>query len=78
MKQPHLFETRDSAGLNTGKYSFYYGPDYIDPVTEEFCFVVWVNNVQKMRLTNSQLDYLGEMNGPKSYLLAGIALYLNK
>jgi hypothetical protein len=78
MKQPHLYSGSDFAGLETGKYSFYYGKDEIDSITEEFCFVAKVNGVEKMRLRNSQLDYLGEMSGPKSYLLAGIALYFNK
>ncbi len=81
--KPNIYSSGDYAGLETGRLKFYYGyeqtiADMDSPNAEEWCFVVWKDGKEKMRIPTTQLDDLGNMGSPKDYLLAGIALYLSR
>ena len=78
-----LYAGSDHAELKAGRIVAYYGPDYKidDPDSAnsgEWCFCLFKDSKEKMRIPTTQLDDLGNMGSPKDYLLAGIALYLSR
>jgi hypothetical protein len=81
---PQIYLRSDEAELITGKYRFYYGFRVLsgnpgdDSKPDEFSFCAWVNGKEKMRIPTTQLDDLGNMQGPTEYLLAGIAKFLSR
>lgn len=75
---PQTYKSSDFAGIDGAKVRVYYGYDQIDPVTEEWCGVVWKNNKEVARYTNSQLLEVAPDDSPCGMIIATLALYLNK
>jgi hypothetical protein len=81
--KPNVYSAGDYAGMISGRHRFYYGYEEIwknpnDPDGEQWAFVAYKDGKEKMRIPTTQLDDLGNFGSPESYLLAGIALYLNR
>jgi hypothetical protein len=79
--KPIVYKTRDSAAINSGKMAVYYGEQETDPMTNEWCGVVFkngTNGLQKevFRATNSQLLEVSAGESPTDMLVATLALYL--
>jgi hypothetical protein len=88
-----VFCSDDYAGLDSGKYHFYFGYEETycpvkshktedncyekDCDKREDCFVVSVDNKEVLRVPRSKL-YPKEGEEPMFYLLAGIGLFLKK
>jgi hypothetical protein len=75
---PTAYKSSYTASIAGPKIDVYYGPNEIDPSTGEYCFVVYKNNKEVFRRTNSQLLDIAGGDSPESMLIAGLALYLNK
>lgn len=73
---PNNYIGRDFASFDSGKIKVYYGPDFIDEETEEFCCVVFKNNKEVFRRTNSELLNVAAGESPEAMLIAGLSLYL--
>jgi hypothetical protein len=76
--RPIIYSASDYACLESGRIKAYYGYEQIDQDTDEWCFVVWKNNKEVFRKTNSELLDIPCGDGPKDMLIAGLALYLGK
>lgn len=77
-KQIDVYSSGDYAGVYIGGYSFYYGYEETDPITEEWCFHVTFEDKEIARFTTSQLDAVASTDKtPQSYLLAGMSLWIS-
>ena len=76
--KPYLSTASDYAEATSGKYQFYYGYEETDPNSEDWCFVARKGGKELMRLTNSELMSLCDVDqqSPQSMLLTGILAYL--
>lgn len=77
--QVEQYYSDDYAGLNAGKFSFYYGYEETDVKNDSWCFVVKENGREifrkseieiKKNIDNRQLDDV------RDYLIAGIGMWL--
>lgn len=80
--KPYISNGSDYAMFETQKWKAYYGSGEIDPVSEEWLFVLVQrkpNGLEKevARYTNSQLLEVSNGEGPKDLLIAGLALYFS-
>ncbi len=80
--KPIVYKSNTSASINSGKLSVYYGPNEIDPNTEEWAGVVWKNSLgqqkEVFRANNSALLEISAGESPTDMLIATLALYLSK
>lgn len=76
--RPDISYSRHSAEINTHKFKVYYGSDQADPKTGEWNLVIWKNDKEVARFTNSELLAVAYGERPSDLLLAGLALYLSK
>lgn len=78
--KPYVSTASDYAIATTGKFHFYYGYEETDPNTEDWCFVAKKSGKEVMRLTNSQLLELCDVDAqsPESMLLTGILAYVGR
>jgi hypothetical protein len=75
--KPYIFVSRSSASLTCGKYKVYYGEGEIDELTGDWCLVIWKNDKEVARYTNSQLLDFSCGESPESLVIAGLAQYLS-
>lgn len=76
-----IYHSSDFAGLKTADFSFYYGYEETDPITEEWLFEFKKNKTKIYSLTSSDIEnqcLKKSLNTPKDYLLAGIGIWLSK
>ena len=81
MNAVETYYSDDYAGLDTEDYSFYFGYERADPVTEEWMFVVRKNGSEVFTLCSSDIENKTErrqLNMPQDYLIAGIGIWLNE
>lgn len=76
MNKPYIAYTNRSAHIDRDKYLVYYGPDEIDELTGDYCFVAWKNGKEVARYTNSQLLELSNGEGMKDLVIAGLVMML--
>ena len=75
--QVEQYYSNDYAGLDSGRFSFYYGYEVEDPSTEEWCFQVKENNKEIFNITSSYIEkQINNLNTPQDYLIAGIGIWL--
>jgi hypothetical protein len=76
--KPDITYSNRSIEVRTPKYTIIYGESEQDYFTDEWCFVVWKNGVEKARYTNSELlsESFGER--PVDLFLAGMVKYFCK
>lgn len=74
--KPDISYTRNSAEINTPKFKVYYGENQTDPKTEEWQLVIWKNDKEVARYSNSELLNTAYGEKPSDLLLAGLAMYL--
>jgi hypothetical protein len=71
--RPDIEYGRSHASLETDKVRCYYGEAETDPLTSDWCFVVWKKSVggekEVFRKTNSELLEVANGEGLKIYLL---------
>lgn len=76
MSKPYISYTNRSVDIETGKYKIYYGEKETDPMTHDYCLVIWKNNKEVYRKTNSQLLEISNGEGLKDLVIAALADYL--
>lgn len=76
--KPNIYSSSDYCGFESGKIKVYYGYEQVDQQTEEWCCVIWKNDKEVARYTNSQLLDIACGESPKDMLIAGLSLYLGK
>jgi len=77
--QVEQYYSDDYAGLESGKYQFYYGYEIEDKETEEWCFQVKENGEEIYRIISSDIEKnldSRQLTMPQDYLVAGIGLWL--
>lgn len=77
--QVEQYYSDDYAGLESGKYQFYYGYEIEDKETEEWCFQVKENGEEIYRIISSDIEKIldsRQLTMPQDYLVAGIGLWL--
>jgi hypothetical protein len=78
MIRPDISYTRYSAEINTSKFRVYYGSDQADSKTGEWHMVIWKNDKEVARYSNSELLAVAYGERPSDLMLAGLALYLSR
>lgn len=72
----------DYASMETDKIRCYYGSKERDPLTSDWCFVVWKKSIggekEVFRATNEQLLNVAYGERVSDMLIAGLALYLSR
>jgi hypothetical protein len=76
--KPDISYSHNSAEIITPRFRVYYGSDITDPKTEEWMLVIWKNEKEVARYSNSELLNVAYGERPSDLLLAGLALYLGK
>jgi hypothetical protein len=76
--RPNIYEASDYCGFEAGKLRVYYGYEQVDPKSEEWCAVIWKNDKEVARYTNSQLLDIACGESPSSMLIAALSLYLSR
>jgi hypothetical protein len=76
--KPDISYSRYSAEIKSGKFKVYYGCDQVDPKTGEWNMVIWKNDKEVARFTNSELLAVAYGERPSDLMLAGLALYLGR
>lgn len=74
----NCYRASDYAGFEDGKWSVYYGKDEIDPITQDWCFVMKKNGKEVFRATNEQLLAICPEESPLGMLVAGLSLYMSR
>ena len=78
--QVEQYYSDDYAGLESGKFQFYYGYEVEDKETHEWCFQVKENGEEVYRIITSEIEKNmkdhHQLNMPQDYLVAGIGLWL--
>ncbi len=74
--QVEQYFSDDYAGLESGRYSFYYGYEVTDG--DEWCFIVKEKGNVVFKQTTSQINKSvnSDLDRPNDYLLAGIGIWL--
>lgn len=82
-KQLDAYFSDDYAGLDAGRYEFYYGYEVVvneDDENSDWCFIVKEEGNIIFTLSTTEINNLTkeirQMYDPVSYLLAGIGLWI--
>lgn len=80
--RPDIEYGRSHASMDTDKIRCYYGEDETDPLTSDWCFVVWKKGIsgekEVFRATNEQLLNVAYGERVSDMLIAGLSLYLSR
>ncbi len=74
----NCYRSSDNAGFTAGRWEGYYGSDEVDPITQDWCFILKRDGREVFRATNEQLLNHCPEESPLGLLVAGFALYMSK
>lgn len=78
--QVNIYHSNDYAGLDAGKFQFYYGYEATDPKNNDmWCFQVKENGQEVFNITRSEIEHNTEnhqLDSAQDYLIAGIGIWL--
>ena len=76
--RPYILSGNREVLIDTPKVKMYYGERETDPLTGDYCFVVYKNGKEVFRKTNSELLDVACGESPEAMLIAGLSLFLSK
>jgi hypothetical protein len=76
--KPYIYTGSRECHMDSPRYRAYYGQNETDPLTSDYCFVVWKNGKEVFRVTNAQLLDVACGESPKDVFIAGLSMYLSR
>ena len=74
--KPYISYTNRSVDIENGKFRVYYGEKETDPLTQDYCMVIWKGDKEVFRKTNAELLDIANGEGLKDLIIAGLVSYL--